>query len=303
MNWKKLASMAALVGAAFGCGGSDDGGGNGGADGGNNPGGGDTYFYVVSQAGLGSINSSTTPKTAPGFNLDGSDTNESCASGAEDYQSGSPDNVTGVDNQLLVVADGVKDLLAEFNLDELLAMGILDGDIVLLFEVSGVNSLTDDDSVTLKAYLGAVPGQSSDGGDAKPMSNGTSLTAGQTFNLRGAALATATGSISGGRITVKASSLPLNIPALGEVIALTLKNVEMRFDITSSGLARGVIGGSVTTAQAKQEIGKFADQIGGSTSLINTTIDGFADLEGCTAISAALTFNGVTAVKGDTVAQ
>ncbi len=305
MNRKALASILCASALALSACGGDDGGKTGDDDSGMPPAGGATYTYVVSQLDLGTINSATTPKTAPGFNLDASETN-ACGDGIEDFQSGAPDNVTGVDNQLIGVAAGISQASAELDIAQLLQEGVTDGNILLLFEVSGVDDLTTDESVSFKVFLAEVPGSGEGDAAIAPMSAGGALTANQTFDYTTAPIVTGvTGSIAGGRLKVAVSNLPLSVPALGQSLDLAIKSAEARFDITATTLSNGVIGGKLAVSDVLTQVEKFSDSLPGgegTLGLVETVLNGAADLDksgdACTSISAAIKFSGVKATKG-----
>jgi hypothetical protein len=304
MTSRNLALFLALAGALVGCGGSDGGGGGGGGGGGDGGGGGgDTYFYVVSSATLGAISGDS----APGFNLDASDANV-CGDETTvvDYASQAPETGDGVDNQLLELAESLKDVdfggdePFTLDLDTFLKEAVLEGKFTLLLEVSGVDDLDNDNDVKVSAYLGDLVG----GG--APASAGGKLTAGQDFEVATTIKTNAAGTITNGRLSISLDSLDVVVPVetYDTTLTLTVNDVRLKFDISATELTSGVLGGSLDVDATVEEIKTFltaAEFDINADTLIKPILEERADLDEtggeCAAVSAAIVFTGVEANK------
>lgn len=329
MDWKKLVCVATVAGTSLiGCGGDD--GTNNTADsgvGGDGGGGAEmTYYYVMNSIAAAPFDE--TANVLGGFNLNNS-TMGVCASNMDqaDPNGPAPDNFTGVDNVFsTTLAPTISTLIGSTDdptLGTLLTTTINDGSALILLEVSGVNDLTNDSSITVTGYVGAVPG-----GGAPTLSGGT-LAAGQTFDISPASYEGTTprirftGKIVNGRIDVDPATFFLTIPVGGANLELAVRETRMRATISASGLSLGILGGSLRTedilsafndlkaenecrrmdpqpATCPGEPIEFIDSIDESTLSI---LSSFADLEPdgggvCTALSVGVAFSGVSAAVG-----
>jgi hypothetical protein len=152
MNWKTLVLGSAMAGmAVMGCG-SPPGGGDAGPGDTGAP---ESHTYVI-----GMINAEASdPTQAFGFNLDGMDGGPagSCQD-QMDYTS--PISMeTGVDNQLASLAPTLDGLLGGDGVNGAIAAQISAGKVLLMLEVSDINSFTDDSSIMVHAILGQVQPQ------------------------------------------------------------------------------------------------------------------------------------------------
>ncbi|MCA9580327.1 MAG: hypothetical protein KC416_00955, partial [Myxococcales bacterium] len=296
MNWKTLALMVGacalgIVGCDSGTGDNNNNNGVDGGGGGGGGGGGDTYFYVVSSITTGEAMGTT----APGFNLDGT---EDAICGQEDFTSPAPDMETGVDNQLPILNASLKAI--PIDLEAQLETALLAGRFVLLVQVSGVNDLTNDDSVSFEIFLGEVPGEGVDGGPAAPDSAGGKISGGQTFDIKDYAPNTSivkqTGKIVNGRLEASAEGLPLTFQVMDSDLTIDIKKAKVKFDISAKSLSNGVIGGQIAIDDLVTEIGKLDLDIPGNLDL-GATLGLVADLDpdgegDCQSISAAIVFTG-----------
>lgn len=321
MSKTRWLSIAALLGV-LGCGGGDapgDGGPSGGeADGAPRDGGGTstgaTYFYVVSRADL----PAPTGNTAVGFDVDGlsSDGDDAttadrmCTPEAADYTS--PSGTSGIDNQLAGILPGVESFIDDPDtttvetLSSVLADIIHFGFFLLLAEVSGVDDLVNDDSVTLSFYIGAPPE-----GELGPALTGEGeLEAGQTFDLneglmRGAGpIATIPGRITEGVLHVGPGEAMI-VLGTATPVSLPLHDVELEARITATSLSDGVLGGKLVgdellEAFRNSGLATLQRVAGVAEVLLDARVDlpPVAADGTCQAISAAATFSGISAVRG-----
>lgn len=293
MDWKKLAWCAVLSGASMGlvaCG--DNGGGDG--DGGPDvPGDGMTRVYVVSQVTVPANEMGATARAA-GFNLDdtvSTGDGATCVDLTPDFISLTDPGETGVDNALGDLVTTIEDI-ADIDLDETLATQIAEGSLLLLMEVTDIDSFSNDSSVSLRLYLGSVPG----GG--APELAGAALAPGQTFD--GEALGTAVqGRITGGRLRAETPSLTIAINTSDLAFDLVISDAVVGASITDTALANGAIGGALTLADLRTIVAEVAP---GNEGAVDSIVAGFADLrpsaadpETCEALSVGLLFSAVEA--------
>lgn len=156
MNWKTLALGSAMAGFAMvGCGGgsttpgTDAGGGNQDMGMTMAP---ETHTYVI-----GMIDTETdNVDDAYGFNLDGMDGGPAgTCQDIMDYTS-PVTGATGVDNQLSYLAPTLDGLLGGDGVNGAIRDQIEAGKVLLMLEVSDINSFSNDSSVMVHAVLGVV---------------------------------------------------------------------------------------------------------------------------------------------------
>ena len=293
MDWKKLACMLAIGLMAVGCG-DDDGTGD---DPGDDPpmplncGGTDERcLFVASTLSIGVEDPAT--GTVPGFDIDGriSDNTDELGCFVEDWTS--PDGVMGIDNQLASLAPTLESALGE-DLQETIDGALADGSIIILMDLMGVESTTDD-SVTMDLSLGSVPG----GGT--PMVDGSALAAGQSFAIDMTYVTGAMGSINSGVLDIQIDTLPLSIPFDDETtIDLTIRDARVQATVTEEpALAGGLIGGSLNVDELIMTVQEVAPDF--DEGLIRSVLEDVADLvpdgDGiCQNVSVGITFEGVEA--------
>jgi hypothetical protein len=298
MSFSKLALCslaAALVGV--GCGGDDDGGG-----GGDMCDTGETYLFVASVIDIGQADPTGDPNIVPGFNLDGitSDDTDPMGCFKTDFNSGPPDNIEGVDNQLGPILAALE---GSFDVSGSIADAIADGSIALMMKVSNVDELANDSCVTVEILLGEVPG-----GGAPMLGGDGLLVPGQTFDIdsRSVGMATFEGAIVNGRVQGGPVAIPLAVP-LDETTTLTLNiaNAEVRFNIgDGTSVNTGVIGGGLDIEETLTAITMAVMDV--PEMLARTLLENQADLAPdstgqCRSVSMGLIFDGVSAVEGNTI--
>lgn len=320
MNWKKLALGAAMVGAV-GCGNTTT---NPGTDGGPPPPG-DAgppmapVTYVVGAISTGSALPLLPTGQSYGFDLDmmnGGNAALPCT-GAADYTS-PVTNAMGVDNQLGTVLPTLGSMLGADGADGAIRDQILQGKLLLLVTVSDVNSYANDDSVNVQLRLGAVPAMgtpmmntecpmhsdmTSCLGDAAHSCNWDStmmacsgLAASQSF-MATTMLSSTMGTITNGRLSVTADTLPLMFTVSGSTISLVLRSVHMGGHISADGITAGEIGASVTVDDVVSLAMMFIMGVDRATVESLAMPDLQPDAMGvhCNSISAGLGFSAVPA--------
>lgn len=184
---------------------------------------------------------------SPGFNLDqldsrepASDAEADCEHHAMDYVSTTDPDHVGVDNALA----GLLSILGD--LDSTLAEQISSGSVLLLIEVTGVDSIEYDSQISLQLYRGQVPG-----GGMPTLGDDGRLAPDQTFEVMETLGSPVDGDIFDGRVRASVSALPLSLNVMGATVSLTVGSPEVRFDIAAADdgsltLGNGSIGGILT---------------------------------------------------------
>ncbi len=302
--------------AAVGCG--DDDGMTGGDSGMPPPGDGgasESRVFVINTLDVGQADPAGDPNIVPGFDLDMHNTtsmSDPMGCGFIDYSSGSPDNIMGVDNNLGPILSGIA---GSVDIPGAIRDNINDGTVLILMEVTGINSFTNDDSIRLNLYRGViVPRTGDDPCMPTPPMLGADmlLSPGQTFDVDRRSymadgttpLVSATGRIVNGRLQAGPTDFMLNIDVMSMPLTLNIRQSQIRFNITpSSGINTGLLGGALRVAEVVSAVAVFAPDL---EMTILTVLGGQADLEPdgmgvCQAVSIGLTYAGVPAVKGATV--
>lgn len=151
--------------------------------------------------------------------------------------------------------------------------------------------------MTLSLYVGRTPA----GVDAPADDNGDGfIDPGQTFDLSGEALVTVGGAIIDGRLKAGPADVPMNLPTAS--FTFNLENAHVRFSLEGTDATSGLIAGGV---DAEELIVMLTDVEGlpVSEAVVRSFVETAADLEPradgkCTAVSMALTFEAVSAVRG-----
>jgi len=305
MNYVKAALTLILAAAMVGgCG--DDGGGT--TDGSTtipDAGPGETLFYVASVLGVGQADPTGDPSIVPGFNLDSlvSDASDPAGCLHADFTSPSPDNEPGVDNQLGPILSSVG---SSIDVEGSLSENILDGSLLLLFEVERVNDRVNDPEVGLNIFIGQMPA----GVDAPADADGDGLIdSDQTFDINpsslvgGEPLVSVSGSIINGRVHAGPVDIEINLPVAGGLL-LNIRDAEVRLSIAGDTISAGIIGGALDVDETVATIVAI-DPDAIPESLARSVLEAQADLVpdaagACTAVSVGLTFDGIAAVRGVT---
>ncbi|MBL8678432.1 MAG: hypothetical protein JNK05_04670 [Myxococcales bacterium] len=187
----------------------------------------------------------------------------------------------GVDNQLPAILDAIgaaASMQFPMGLRPELSNQVRQNRISLIVRVTGVNDLTNDDSVTVKVYT-AFP----------TFTTGCDMVAAdREYSIAADALNTPTdiesakisfpGRITAGRLTVTAPGMfPLPLPEImGARISLTLTGAQLRASITETGGTAGNLGGSFNGSQLLTAIQMIAPDFAMQAESI---IGGFVDIE------------------------
>ncbi len=187
----------------------------------------------------------------------------------------------GVDNQLPGILDAIEAAASAsfpMGIRSELSSQINQNKISLIVRITDVNSLTDDDSVTVKVY-NAYPtfttGCDNVAGGREYAIAADSLNTASDIET---AKITFPGRIVGGRLQVTAPGMfPLPLPEImGARVNLTLTNAQLRVNLTAAGGTGGNLGGSFNGSQLLTTIRALAPDFEMQAS---TIIGGFVDIE------------------------
>jgi len=155
MNWKTLALGLAISGMAVGCGG----GGGGTTDAGPGDTGGMapvTRTYIIGAIDTEADGPTDTVDNAYGFDIDGMNGGPATSCTGEPDFTSPISSAMGVDNQLAGLATTLDGVLGGDGVNGAVRDQILAGKVLLILEVSDINSFTNDSSVMVRAVLGSV---------------------------------------------------------------------------------------------------------------------------------------------------
>ena len=226
-----------------------------------------------------------------GFDLDGLDTDDGDATGCgvEDFKhalTGAP----GVDNGFAALLP-VLDVTGGGQLGDLVQAAVNSGELLLILELTGLDSWDADECVTLDIGRGIGPPRI--GGDER-------ILPGQTFDrdLEAPASHVACAVATDGMIrgTPLQLGLPLNV--FDETIDLTLLDGVIELARDEFGVITGTIGGAIEIQDLKDNVAGL-DGIGDQIpALIGPLLDSNADLDGtgpCSRLSVTMTITAVSA--------
>lgn len=190
-----------------------------------------------------------------GFNLDGT---ADMVCGQADYNAPSfLGGAPGVDNSL----SGFLGPLANDSIQKSVDMA----SVLLVIEVTDINSFVNDPSVTVTTYLAKLqPGATAGHVGACPTEMATDpncrLAAGQTFDIDANSYVDGMAgtmpritfpgaSIVNGRLKGGPRDFPISLSFMGNTLSLTIRNASVDFGITDTTLTQGVLGGSINDMQ------------------------------------------------------
>ncbi|MEZ4296791.1 MAG: hypothetical protein R3B70_17625 [Polyangiaceae bacterium] len=252
---------------------------------------GKTHSFLISTLGFTRV--SEEDGTAPGFDVDGvvSDGTDDASCFKKDFVS--PEGVVGVDNQLAALIPDVEAILGDA-VDGLVQGAINNGALLILFTISGVDDLQNDDCVDLTVTT--VTGKPTLGTDGI-------IEAYQTYDFKPEAeVSHAThGKIEKG--VLMAGPFELAIPIAIFDVSFTIHVHDALFrvpvDAPDGVLKRGYVGGGVVPQEILDGVKEGAGvnkYIPVLTVVLNGSADLVPDEEGtCQQVSAALAISAVEA--------
>jgi hypothetical protein len=228
---------------------------------------------------------------AAGWDLDGEispeDDEASCGHG--DFVS--PEGVEGIDNQMAMVWALAENLIGEAVV-ALLQDGINEGRMLLMLELSDVDDLVNDDDVTLTLYRSIEV----------PIVNVAGfLMPDQTFRTdpEFPTLTFEHATIVDGHVKAGPFDLAFPIQAFNANFLVGLADGYVEFDIDASGRFSGHLGGIMDIHDVMGHM--LATNAAEEAELIYPIVEDLADInkteDGCTHLSAALRFEGVTGFR------
>jgi len=258
-----------------------------------------TTTYIVDDYVIPDAPTGPRMDTAPGFNLDDRISVEGGAGECEDFIGDyvSPRGEGGVDNQLVgVVISTLMGFIADLRFEEAVETGITSGRRILAIRVSGIDSYSDDPSVTVDWFY-VKPASCT--GDVCELPGGVRPDA--SWIARGAPLETgAPGRIVGGRLSTTMTAFPL---VLGDsVIALDLQieDAVLEARVTPTALSEATLGGGITI---DDYVAAFEALMPGIGETARGLLEMYADIQPdprdpviCQSLSAGIS---LSAVRGD----
>lgn len=250
---------------------------------------------VVSQIGFGARTGDSIDgvEVADGIDLDGRVSDNSDELGCRRTDFMAPDGRMGVDNQFTFLYETVSEVFQDGVVEGIIQNSINEGRLLLIYQISDVESLRNDDDVEVAIFLG----------EGRPDLNANARIVGnQTFDRRlDAPVTIVRGRIVEGVLETEAFDTEMPMAFFNVFFDLELTNARIRGEIREDGGMSGILAGAVDQEQV-YEIGRMADgaqelQI---TPTLQMLLPRWADLlpgeDGrCTHLSAALTFESVPA--------
>jgi len=230
------------------------------------------------------------PGVVTGFDLDDrvSDGTDPADCSWEDFTA--PDGTPGIDNQMAVLTP----LFEPAGLGqafEYLENSIEDSGFFHLFELRGVESFVDDDTVELIYESGGGSGLMDPEGD---------LVAYQTLCVQNDSphVVAAEAAIADGVLRARFDELTFTFSMFERTYPFTFRDVRLVARLTEDGfLTDGVVGGSLAMSNIMDLVIKGAQNTGGLLEPMQLLLDGLGDMPSdagpCTALSTSLDFTAV----------
>ena len=228
--------------------------------------------------------------SSDGFDLDGEVTetgDNGVGCGIPDMEG--PDGTEGVDNafaRLLPVLETTEFIGVEAIIDA----AIKSGEVLLIPEVDGAESLVEDDCVTVGLRRGS--------GDPMLDTSGE-LLASQTLDLDPTFADIEVGDlpITDGSVQARPFSLSLPVSILNADLSFDIGGGAIRYDLAADGTLSGVMAGGLSTAYLR-EVASTENVSEEVYALVDSVVDSVADLAPddagqCTQISVTLGFTAV----------
>lgn len=268
-----------------------------------------TYTYAIASW---TIPEASVAGTAAGFNVDSLDSGEgsaeadaNCEEYYSDFRSLRDPGHEGIDNALEGLVPTIEALLdpascpsgsAAGCLDDLLAEAIADGSFLVLVEITGVDSFTYDEAVTVTLYEGIVSG-----GGAPMVDGSGQLAPGQTFDTGATLVGPTPADIFDGRLRVRFPgrlTLPMTASLL---LPLQLDSPEVRATASPTTLDLGVVG---ATTEVDTFVAQAALVMPGIEETVRSVLENVADVDPsvadpyiCERLSSGYFFEAVSASR------
>jgi len=222
---------------------------------------------------------------SPGLDIDGRVSNRADDMGCNKIDFVNEDGTEGIDNNFSFLFEAVEGLFEAGTVEALIQEAVREGRLLLMFRLEGVDSLENDEEVTLRLFSGS--------GD--PADQGGLIVSDQTFDIKeGAPVSVASGSIVDGVLEAGPVEVTVPVAILNVFFDLTVTNATVRGRVDEAGDWELTIGGGVPT-EVIFEVAAMADAMQGDqiSPLLEAFIPMWVDLEPnaegeCEAISANL---------------
>lgn len=179
-----------------------------------------------------------------GFDLDSTVTPDDCA---DDFcRRGPDDGPGGVDNRLGPILGSIGDFAPDFDANQAIEDSIIEGSLLVLFEMTDVDDWTNDGCVGVLAYMGEDPEDPPAVGRGRTyMVDPQSLT--DPTDIESSLISFQGGNIEGGEYNGGPSEFSLNIPMgdLGVDLAINITDTRLQWDASTADVSGGIIGGFV----------------------------------------------------------
>ena len=229
------------------------------------------------------------PGVAYGFNLDGENTQENTEFSCGHSDQISPAGVVGIDNNFARVWAFAESLIGE-QVEALLQEAINEGRFLLLIELSGVENLEADGSVTVTLSRGVLDPMVSSSGFLLPSQTYRVDDEFPSSVVKGATLKD--GILRAGPLTF---SIPIEI--FDANFTLEFENGQLEVELLDDGSMLGVMGGSVDITKTLAEL--YDTGASAEAQLVTPLFESYADMDFaggvCTGMSAAFQFEATTA--------
>jgi hypothetical protein len=230
--------------------------------------------------------------TSEGFDLDGrvSDRSDFEACRKPDFTA--PDGTRGIDNQVSELLPIIEMQTGGLRLDDVLQTAIDNGQLLIAFELLGVDDPMNDPCVTVR--LRPVVGMPLLGTDGRVLP-------GQTFDVApDGEVSTVEGArIVDGVLEVGPAPVALPVQILDARFTLHVEDAQVRLERQDDGSWRGALGGGISVdemIQVAMGLNIPSDLMGAVQLVLRTNADLARDAEGdCQQISATLLVDGVPA--------
>ncbi len=246
----------------------------------------DTHTIVVSAITFGRTDDDG---TTWGFDLDGRVSDSSDWEGCYRPDGVTPEGTEGVDSALTALVPALE-ATEGAAVEGLIADSIVNGELLLLLELSGVDDLENDSCVDGTLYRG----------DGTPLigTDGNILD-GQTFAVSDVSEpASARGAIVDGTIELHGLSFELPLQILDATLKLTMHDASIRADLFEDGTAWGYLGGAVPTYQITDIA--YEEDVDSLAEVIEGIVELSADLDPdnlgiCQSLSVTLMYEAIPA--------
>jgi hypothetical protein len=246
----------------------------------------DTHTFVVSALTFGRTDENG---ATWGFDLDDRISDSSDWETCYRQDLVSPEGELGIDSAFTVLVPALE-ATEGAAVEGLIADSIVNGELILLIELAGVDDLIDDGCVDVTIYRGeGTPLIGTDG----------QILDGQTFAVSDLAdPVVGQGSIVDGTMVVKNMEILLPMQILDAELVLTMHKASLRADLNDEGGATGFFGGGVPTHEITdiaydEDVDSLAEIIEG---LVNLSADLEPDDLGiCRSLSVTLEYEAIPA--------